>query len=152
MELRLPHIIHLYNVFLENDGKENCAQLIEEVNKTFGTKSLNDKHDCNVVSVLAMNIHDTNDDCTSHDKDVSYKHVNFCGVHRVCEDMPYRDDRFCKKHKHDETNWWFKVIDKFATKVCSLHPITYELCNRVGHLNFDAYFFMIESWPNIAIT
>ena len=30
MELRLPHIIHLYNVFLENDGAENCAQLIEE--------------------------------------------------------------------------------------------------------------------------
>ena len=30
MELRLPHIIRLYHVFLENDGKENCAQLIEE--------------------------------------------------------------------------------------------------------------------------
>ena len=30
MELRLHHIIHLYNVFRENDGKENCAQLIEE--------------------------------------------------------------------------------------------------------------------------
>jgi hypothetical protein len=37
-------------------------------------------------------------------RDVSYKHVNFCGVHRICEDMPYRDDRFCKKHKHDKTN------------------------------------------------
>ena len=30
MELRLHHIIHLYNVFRENDGKENCAQLVEE--------------------------------------------------------------------------------------------------------------------------
>ena len=30
MELRLHHIINLYNVFHENDGKENCAQLIEE--------------------------------------------------------------------------------------------------------------------------
>ena len=86
-------MLHLFNVFRENDGKENCAQVLEEeVNKMFSSKSLNDKHDCNVVSVIAMNIHDTNDDCTSHDKDVSYKHVNFCGVNRVCEDMPYRHD------------------------------------------------------------
>ena len=25
MELRLLHIIHLYHIFLENDGMENCA-------------------------------------------------------------------------------------------------------------------------------
>ena len=37
MELRSHHIIHLYIVFRENDGKENCAQLIEEeFNKMFG--------------------------------------------------------------------------------------------------------------------
>ena len=42
MELRLHHIIdHLYNMFLENDGSENCAPLLEEeVNKMFGTKYL----------------------------------------------------------------------------------------------------------------
>ena len=51
MELRLPHIIRLYHVFLENDGSENCDQLIEEeFNKMFDTKYLNDEHDCNVVS------------------------------------------------------------------------------------------------------
>ena len=62
MELRLPHIICLYNVFLKNDGSENCAQLIEEeLNKMFGIKSLNDEHDCNVVSMNSMSIHDTND-------------------------------------------------------------------------------------------
>ena len=39
MELRLHHVIdHLYNIFHENDGLENCAQLLEEeVNKMFGT-------------------------------------------------------------------------------------------------------------------
>ena len=27
----MHHIIdHLYNIFLENDGSENCAQLLEE--------------------------------------------------------------------------------------------------------------------------
>ena len=59
MELRLHHIVHLYNVFHENDGKENCAQLIEEeFNKMFG---INDEHDCNVVSMNSLNIHDAND-------------------------------------------------------------------------------------------
>ena len=39
MELRWSHIIHLYNVFRENAGSENCAQLLEEeFNKMFGTK------------------------------------------------------------------------------------------------------------------
>ena len=63
MELRLHHIIdHLYNIYLENDGSENCAQLLEEeVNKMFGTKYLNDEHDCNVVSINFLNIHDAND-------------------------------------------------------------------------------------------
>ena len=49
----------------------------------FGTKYLNDEHDCNVVSTNSLNIHDTNNDHTSNDENVSYKHVNFCGVHRV---------------------------------------------------------------------
>ena len=59
----MHHIIdHLYNIFLENDGSENCAQLLEEeVNKMLGTKYLNDEHDCNVVSMNSLNIHDAND-------------------------------------------------------------------------------------------
>ena len=59
MEFRLHHIIdHHYNIFLENDGSENCVQLLEEVNKVFGTKYLNDEHDCNVASMNSLNIHD----------------------------------------------------------------------------------------------
>ena len=57
--MRLPHIIHLCNVFCENDGAENCAE--EEFNKMFGIKSLNDEHDCNVASMNSLNIHDAND-------------------------------------------------------------------------------------------
>ena len=96
MELRLHHIIdHLYNIFLENDGSENCAQLLEEeVNKMFGTKYLNDEHDCNVVGMNSLNIQNANDGCTSHEKKVCYMHVNFCGVERLCENVPYREDRF----------------------------------------------------------
>ena len=56
-------MLHLFNIFRENDGKENCAQVLEEeeVYKMFGTKSLNDEHDCNVVSVNSLNTHIAND-------------------------------------------------------------------------------------------
>ena len=106
MELSLPHTLHLFNIFRENDGKENCGQVLEEeVYKMFGTKYLNDEHDCNVVSTNSLNIHDANDDCTGHDENVSYKHVNFCGVHRFCKYTPNMEDRFCKRHKYLETKW-----------------------------------------------
>ena len=62
MELSLSHTLHIFNIFRENDGKENCAQLLEEeIYKMFVTKSLNDEHDCNVVSMNSLNIHDAND-------------------------------------------------------------------------------------------
>ena len=55
-------MLHLFNVFRENDGKENCPQLLEEeIYKIFGTKYLNDENDCNVVSMNSLNIHDAND-------------------------------------------------------------------------------------------
>ena len=39
MELRVPHMLHLFNVFRENDRNENCAQVLEEeYNKMFGIK------------------------------------------------------------------------------------------------------------------
>ena len=62
MELCLPHTLHIFNIFRENDGKENCAQVLEEeIYKMLDTKSLNDEHDCNVVSMNSLNIHDAND-------------------------------------------------------------------------------------------
>ena len=85
----------------------------------------------------------------------SNKHVNFCGVHKVCEDVPYREDRFCKKHKHDRTNSLLKVIDEFATKLCSLCPITFELRNKVGHVNFQCKLFhdqIVSKYCNNLIT
>ena len=52
MVLRIPHLLHLFNIFHEYDRKENCAQVLEEACiKMLSTKSLNDEHDCNVVSM-----------------------------------------------------------------------------------------------------
>ena len=66
-------MLHLFNVFRENKDSDNCAKVLEEEYiKMFGTKSLNDEH-CNVVSMNSFNIHSTNDDCTSHDENVSYR-------------------------------------------------------------------------------
>ena len=97
MELSLPHTLYLFNIFREYDGKENCAQVLEEdCTKMFGTKSSNDEHDCNVVSMNS--IHSTNDDCSSHDENISYKHVDFCGEHWVCIHTRNREDRYCKRH------------------------------------------------------
>src|SRR4051812_33442324 len=62
MELSLPHTLHLFNVFRENDGKENCAQVLEEeLHRMLGIKYVSDEHDCNVVSMNSLNIHDGND-------------------------------------------------------------------------------------------
>ena len=74
MELRWSHIVHLYNVYLENKDSGNCAQLLEkEFNKTYGIKTLDDGHDCNIASMNSLNIHDVNDECISHDNDEQYE-------------------------------------------------------------------------------
>ena len=54
-------MLHLFNIFHENKDSDNCAKVLEEeCIRMFGTKSLNDEHDCNVVSTNSLNIHSTN--------------------------------------------------------------------------------------------
>ena len=141
MELSLSHMLRLFNIFREFDEKENCAQVLEgEIYRMLGIKYVNDDHDCNVVSMNSLNIHSTNDDCTSHDKNVSYKHVDFCGVHRVCSYIPKREDRFCKRHKYLETKWLQERLDVCAEKFnSSRHPC--ELFNELYHLNLQCKLF-----------
>ena len=72
-------MLHLSNIFHENKDSDNCPNVLEEEYIImFGTKSLNDEHDGNVVSMNSLNTRSTDDDCTSDEKIVSYKHVNFC--------------------------------------------------------------------------
>ena len=55
-------MLHLFNVFRENDGKENCAQVLEEeIHRMLGIKYVNYEHDCTVVSMNSLNTHDAND-------------------------------------------------------------------------------------------
>ena len=47
-----------FYIFREYDGKDNCAQVLEEeIYRMF----LFDEHDYNVVSMNSLNIHDAND-------------------------------------------------------------------------------------------
>ena len=117
MELNLSHMLRLFNIFRDFDGKENCAQVLEEeCIKMVGTKSLNDEHDCNVVSMNSLNIHSTNDDCTSYDENVSYKHVDFCGVDWICMDTPNRENRYWKSHKYLKTKGLQESLDECARR------------------------------------
>ena len=136
MDLSLSHTLRLFNIFREFDGKENCAQVLEEeCFKMLGTKSLNDEHDFNVVSINSLNIHSTNDDCSSHDENISYEHVNFCGVH-VCMNTPKREDIYCKRHKHLETKWLHERLgvsaDCFMIKSC---PKIVMILLSIAHYN-----------------
>ena len=73
-------MLNLFNIFRENNGKENCAKLLEEeCIKMFGTKYLNDEHDCNVLSMNSLDIYDAND----------------MQSHKLGEDMFDEDDIFC---------------------------------------------------------
>ena len=61
MELSLPHTLYIFNIYRENKDSDNCARVLEEeCIRIFGTKYLNDEHDCNVVSMNSLNIHDAN--------------------------------------------------------------------------------------------
>ena len=58
----MPNMLHLFNVFRENKDSDDCAKVLEEEYiKMFGTISSDDEHDCNVVSMNSLNIHDAND-------------------------------------------------------------------------------------------
>ena len=104
--------------------------LEEDVNKFFGTKYLNDEHDCNVVGMNSSNIQNASDDCTSHDKNVSYKHVTFCGVNLKCICTPKRKDRFCKKHKYLETRKFQQRLDDCAER-CNFFAILVNFAMNV---------------------
>src|SRR4051812_40651580 len=137
MELSLSHTLHLFNIFREYGGKENCAKVLEEeCIKLFGTKSLNDEHDCNVVIMNSLNIHDAND----------------MQSHKLGDAMFDEDDIFCPPN-FDEKIYYDESMPPIYDDYCD---DTYALKNNDKHetchldLNFqshDSYF--VESPPTI---
>ena len=123
-------MLHLFNVFRENKDSENCAQVLEEeCIKMFGTRSLYDEHDCNVVSMNSLNIHDAND----------------MQSHKLGDAMFDEDDIFCPP-SFDERIYYDESRPPIYDDYCD---DTYALNNNDNHetchldLNFqshDSYF------------
>ena len=128
-------MLHLFNVFRENKDSDNCAQLLEEeCIKMFGTKYLNDEHDCNVVSTNSLNIHDANDM-------QSYK----------LGDAMFDEDDMFSPPSFDEQIYYDESMPPIYDDYCD---DTYAINNNDNHetchldLNFqshDSYF--VESAP-----
>ena len=141
MELRVPHMLHLFNIYHENKDYDNCAKVLEEeCIRMFGTKSLYDEHDCNVVSMNSLNIHDAND----------------MQSHKLGEAMFDEDDIFCPP-SFDEQIYYDESMppiyddycdDMYAIKNNDNHETCYlDFNSQLDYASHDSYF--VEFAPTI---
>src|SRR3989337_2990081 len=126
MELRVPYMLHLFNIFHENKDSDNCAQLLEEeCIRMFGTKSLNDEHDCNVISMNSLNTHDAND----------------MQSHKLGEAMFDEDDIFCPP-SFDEQIYYDESMPPIYDDYCDdtyaiKNKDNYETCHHDFNFQLD---------------
>ena len=134
-------MLHLFNVFRENKDSDNCAQVLEEeCIRIFGTKYLNDEHDCNVVSMNSLNTHDAND-MQSHklgdamfEEDDIFSHLSFDEQIYYDESMPPIYDDYC----YDT----YAINNKDNHETCH-HDFNFQL----DYASHDSYF--VEFAPTI---
>ena len=127
-------MLHLFNIFREYDGKENCAQVLEEgLHTMLGIKCVNDEHDCNVVSMNSLNTHDAND-MQSHnlgddmfDEYDIFSHPSFDVQIYYDERMPPIYDDYC-----DDT---YAIKNKYNHETCH-HDFNFQL----DYASHDSYF------------
>ena len=81
-------------------------------------------------------VNDCNKQAQTSENTISYKHVNFCGMHRPCEKNQIEDE-YCIHHRNEKTRTWNRALDDLGEKVCALYPFICELCHEVGHFNFQ---------------
>ena len=127
-------MLHIFNVFRKNDGKENCAQVLEEeLHRMLGIKYVNDEHDCNVVSMNSLNIHDAND----------------MQSHKLGEAMFDEDDIFCPP-SFDEQIYYDESMPPIYDDYCDdMYAIknndNHETCHhdfsfQLDYASHDSYF------------
>ena len=81
-------------------------------------------------------INDSNKHAQTSESTISYKHVNFCGIHRPCENNQIEEE-YCITHRNEKTRTWYRALNDLGKKVCALYPFICELCFEVGHFNFQ---------------
>ena len=122
-------MLHLFNIFRENDQKDNCAQVLEEeISKMFGTKSLNDEHDCNVVSMNSLNIHDAND----------------MQSHKLGEAMFDEDGIFCPP-SFDEQIYCDEIMPPIYDDYCD---DTYAIKKKFAYLESSKFSMLVDHEKN----
>lgn len=67
-------------------------------------------------------------------------YVDYCGDDRSCEIREFIDERFCKRHKFEQTKKWLNELYDYAQQFSRLHPITCQYCNEVGHFNIQCMY------------
>ena len=81
-------------------------------------------------------INDSNKHAQTSESTISYKHVNFCGIHRPCENNKIEEE-YCITHRNEKTRMWYRALNDLSKNVCALYPFICELCFEVGHFNFQ---------------
>jgi hypothetical protein len=144
MEFRLHQLVRLFNVFRENDGLENCAQLVEEeFMKILNENSLNDEHDCNIASMNSLNIHDANDMQSHKLGDAMFDEDDIFSPPSFDEQICYDNDMPTIYDDYDD--------DMYAIKSDSNHETCHHDFNiqsgYVNQVSHDSYF--VEFAPTI---
>ena len=86
----------------------------------FGTKSLNDEHDCNVISVSSLNIHDAND-------------MQSCKL----GDATFDEDDIFSPPSFDVQIYYDESMPAIYDDCCD---DLYDIKNNYNHENFHHYF------------
>jgi hypothetical protein len=91
------------------------------------------KDTCMKIEIV---INDCNKHAQTSENTISYKHVNFCGALRPCEQNQIKEE-YCIHHRNEKTRMWDRALNDLGEKVCALYPFICELCYKVGHFNFQ---------------
>ena len=144
MEFRLPQLLRLFNVFCENDGLENCAQLVEEeIIKIVDENSLNDEHDRN-VSVSSLNFHDANDMQSHKLGDAMFDEDDIFSPQSFDEQIYYDDGMPPIYDDYDDDMY---AINSDSNHETCHHDFNIE-CDYANHVSHDSYF--VEFTPTIS--
>ena len=81
-------------------------------------------------------VNDYNKHAQTYENTTSYKHVNFCGIHRPCG-INQIEDEYCIHHRNENTRGWYKVLRDLGKTICATYPFTCELCYEEGHFEFQ---------------
>ena len=129
-------MLHLFNVFREHDGKENCAQVLkEELHRMLGIEYVNDEHDCNVLSMNSLNTHDANDMQSHKLGDAMFDEDDISSPPSFDEQIYYDD---CMPPIYDNGDDTYAIMSNDNHETYH-HGFNLQ-CGYVNQVSHDSYF------------